>query len=149
MHTKILEDATLEQLKCFIDYAIKEVKAYDEHLYESFEMCLYKKVYGYHFSPWMLSKALQAMENEDGTHGAHWSVEETTNVANQYGLNFTTFNEYDWNYVMNMIYSDYYGSIPNDVSNYYKLASKFINDKDADPGKAFKYYIAMNYKDLY
>ena len=50
---------------------------------------------------------------------------------------------------MNMIYSDYYGTVPNEISNYVKLANKFINDKDAGPGKAFKYYVAMNYNDLY
>ena len=113
------------------------------------EMCLYKKVYGYHFSNWMLSKALQNMVNEDGSHGGHWSVAETTNVAKQHGLSFIDFNEFDWNYVMNMIYSDYYGAVSNDISAYYKLAEKFIKDKDAEPGKAFKYYIAMNYNDLY
>ena len=149
MHKKILEDATLEQLKCFIDYAIKEAKSYDDHLYEAMEMCLYKKVYGYHFCDWMLAKALQGMVNEDGTHGGHWSVADTTSVAKQYGIKFVDFNEFDWNYVMNMIYSDYYGTVSDDVSSYVKLADKFINDKDAGVGKAFKYYVAVNYDELY
>lgn len=149
MHKKILEDANLEQLKCFVDYAIKEAKSYDEHLYEAMEMVLYRKVYGYHFCNWMLVKALQGMVNEDGTHGGHWTVADTTSVARQFGINFTDFNEYDWNYVMNMIYSDYFGSVPDETSSYVKLAEKFINDKDAGPGKAFKYYVAMNYNELY
>ena len=149
MHKKILEDATLEQLKCFVDYAIKEAKSYDEDLYTSLEMVLYKKVYGYHFNAWILSKALQGMENEDGTHGGHWSIEDTNAVAKQYGIQFTDFNEYDWNYVMNMVYSDYFGTVPNEISAYVKLAEKFIKDKDAGPGKAFKYYVAMNYDELY
>lgn len=149
MHTKILENATLEQLKEFIDYAIRESKTYSEELYAALEMCLYKKVYGYHFSSWMLEKALKDMVNEDGTHGGHWAVSDTTAVAKQYGITFTDFNEYDWNYVMNMIYSDYYGSVPNELSAYVKLAEKFIKDKDADSSKAFRYYIAMNYDDLY
>lgn len=83
------------------------------------------------------------MINEDGTKGAHWTVEETTLVAKQSGITFDNFNEYDWNYVMNMIYSDYYGAIPNEVSSYVKLAKKFIMDKDADKGKALKYYISF------
>ena len=149
MHKKILEDATLEQLKHFADYVIREIKSYDEHLYESFEMCLYKKVYGYHFSEWMLKKALDSLENEDGTRGGHWSLADTNSVAKQYGIVFVDFNEYDWNYVMNMIYSDYYGTVSNDTSSYVKLADKFIRDKDAGPGKAFRYYVAMNYEDLY
>lgn len=149
MHKKIIEHANSEQIKEFVDYAIKEIKSYNEHLYESMEMCLYKKVYGYHFCDWMLAKALQNMINEDGTHGGHWTVSNTNSFAKQYGISFTDFNEYDWNYVMNMIYSDYYGAVPNDTSTYVKLSDKFIRDKDVGVGKAFKYYVAMNYNDLY
>lgn len=50
---------------------------------------------------------------------------------------------------MNMVYSDYYGTVPDDISAYVKLADKFIHDKDAGVGKAFKYYVAMNYDELY
>ena len=44
---------------------------------------------------------------------------------------------------MNMVYSDYYGSIPNDPVAYAKVAKKFIEDKDAPEGKALRYYSAM------
>lgn len=44
---------------------------------------------------------------------------------------------------MNMVYSDYYGAIPNDTATYFKLAKKFIDDKDAKQGKALSYYLAM------
>ena len=44
---------------------------------------------------------------------------------------------------MNMIYSDYYGAVSNDVSTYVKLAKKFLMDKDAKEGKALCYYLAM------
>jgi hypothetical protein len=84
------------------------------------------------------------MENEDGTRGGHWTLEDTTSVAKQYGIDFSHINQYDWNYVMNMIYSDYYGAVSNDLSTYVKLAKKFIFDKDAPEGKALKYYLAMH-----
>ena len=58
-------------------------------------------------------------------------------------IRFTNFNEYDWNYVMNMMYSDYYGAVPNDVNSYIRLAVKFLEDKDAKEGKAYCYYMAM------
>ena len=61
----------------------------------------------------------------------------------QYGISFDKFNKYDWNYVMNMIYSDYYGAIGNNTESYVKVAKKFTMDKDAPEGKALKYYIAM------
>ena len=102
-------------------------------------MELYKKIYGCHFNEWMLAKATKDMINEDGTIGAHWTLEQTNNVAKQYGVTFNHYNEYDWNYVMNMIYSDYYKVIPNDIQSYIKFAKAFLDDKDAKD-KAFKYY---------
>lgn len=87
------------------------------------------------------------MVNEDGTKGGHWTVEQTTNVARGMNIPFESFNEYDWNYVMNMMYSDYYGAVSNDVSVYAKMARKFLEDKDAKDGKAFRYYIMTTYVD--
>ena len=40
---------------------------------------------------------------------------------------------------MNMIYSDYYKVIPNDIQSYINFAKAFLDDKDAKD-KAFKYY---------
>ena len=148
MHKKILEEANLEQLKEFVNYAIMQAKSVDKEYYDSLEMCLYKCVYGYKFNNWMLAKALASMENEDGTRGPKWSLDETTNVAKQFDVTFNHFDMYDWCYVLNMVYSDYYGAVPDDVSSYVKLAKKFLCDKDAEPGKAFRYYVAMNYGEL-
>lgn len=144
MHRKIIEEATHEQLKDFAYKAFDMIKrSVDEKTYEDIEMILYKDVYGCHFTKWLLEKALCCMENEDGTKGGHWTVEQTTMVARNNGISFDHFNEYDWNYAMNMIYSDYYGSIPNETSSYVKLARKFLEDKDAEEGKALRYYLAM------
>ena len=144
MHTRIIEDATLEQLKDFAHYSLGMVKRIDEDVYDDIEMYLYKEVYGCHFTKWLLEKAVKEMINEDGTTGGHWTVEQTTMVARSNGIQFTNFNEYDWNYVMNMIYSDYYGVVPNETSTYVKMARKFLEDKDAEPGKALKYYLTMS-----
>lgn len=144
MHTRIIEDATLEQLKDFAYRALDMVKRIDEDVYDDIEMYLYKDVYGCHFTKWLLEKATNEMINEDGTRGAHWTVEQTTMVARSNGIEFRDFNEFDWNYVMNMIYSDYYGVIPNETSTYVKMARKFLEDKDAEYGKALKYYLAMS-----
>ena len=143
MHRKILQDATLEQTKEFLDRSLRKVKLVDEEMYKDLEHELYIDVYGYHFNAWLLKCALENMTNEDGTKGEHWNLEDTNSVAKQYGIEFTHFNEYDWNYVMNMIYSDFYGSVSNETSAYVKLAKKFLQDKDAPEGKALKYYLAM------
>lgn len=143
MHKHLLKVATDEQVRAFVDDALSMIKETHEDLYEDLEMYLYKELYGCHFCDWLLEKAVNKMDNEDGSTGGHWTLEETNSVAKQNGITFDRFNEYDWNYVMNMKYSDYYGAVPNDLSSYVKLARKFLMDKDAKEGKALKYYLAM------
>ena len=125
MHKKMIKEATDEQLREFINDAMSMIKETNYDLYEDLEIYLYKELYGCHFNDWLLEKATKMMINEDGTIGAHWNLEQTNNVARQLGIDFTTFNEYDWNYTMNMIYSDYYGAVQNDTTIYARLAKKF------------------------
>lgn len=143
MHRKILEDATGEQLKYFLLDTFDELKKADREMYEELEEDLYEEVYGCHFNKWLLDKALSNMKNEDGTMGGHWTLEQTNSVAKSNNITFDHFNEYDWNYVMNTVFSDYYGAVPNDLSYYVSLSKKFLEDKDAPKGKAYHYYIAM------
>ncbi len=143
MHKKLIKIATDDQIRDFADDAMSMIKETNPELYEQLETYLYKEIYGCHFSDWLLEKATKEMQNEDGTTGAHWTLDQTTSVAKQNGINFDKFNQYDFNYVMNMIYSDYYGSVNNDLSTYVKMALKFLQDKDAKEGKALHYYMAM------
>lgn len=99
----------------------------------------------WHFTPQMLKTATKKMINEDGTKGAHWTIEETNRLMKENNIpSNEKFNPYDFNYVMNMLYSDYSQLLGGDSSNYVKMAKFFINDKDAPEGKALRYYIAMN-----
>lgn len=143
MHKRMLKEATDEQVRDFVSNALSMIKETNYDLYEDLEMYLYKELYGCHFNDWLLEKATKAMINEDGTIGPHWTIEQTNNVARQLGIEFSTFNEYDFNYVMNMIYSDYYGSVQNDTIVYGKMARKFLEDKDAIQGKALMYYLKL------
>ena len=143
MHKKILKDLSEQQLRDFVDETILMVRETNNELYEKLEIHLYKMAYGCHFNEWMLECATKNMTNEDGTIGPHWTVEQTNSVARQNGIQFDNFNEYDWNYVMNMVYSDYYGAVSNDLNAYVRLARKFLEDKDAPKGKALHYYLAM------
>lgn len=139
MHKELLNYASEEQLREFAKETLNTLKETNPSLYEELEFKLYKEMYGCHFNEWMLAKATKNMINEDGTIGAHWTVEQTNNVAKQYGITFNHYNEYDWNYAMNLIYSDYYKLIPNELQSYAKFAKAFLEDKDATD-KAFKYY---------
>ena len=143
MHKRLIKEATTNQLVDFIDDAMSMIKETHEDLYEDLEMYLYKEIHGCHFSDWLLEKATKGMINEDGSTGPHWTLDQTNMVARQNGIVFDKFNEYDWNYVMNMMYSDYYGAVSNDTSAYVKLSRKFLDDKDAKEGKALHYYLAM------
>lgn len=116
-------------------------------MHKMFRMKAYEQEHGPHFNEEHARKAVSKMENEDGTRGPHWSIEETTSFANQYGVNLNTrFNRYDWFVALNMIYSDYYRVITN-ISNsnspkhYVEFAKAWLNDKDVDEGKMWYYYI--------
>lgn len=144
MHKQLIKEANETQVREFITDALSMIKETNYELYETLEMHLYKEIYGNHFSEWLLIKALKEMVNEDGTKGGHWTLDQTNAVARQNDIRFEHFNEYDWNYVMNMMYSDYYGAVPNDLNTYIKLARNFLMDKDSKEGKAFCYYMAMS-----
>lgn len=143
MHKTLLKEASLEVMRNFMDKAFDELKVKDHDMYEELELDLYIEMYGCHFNEWLLDKALSHLENEDGTTGPHWDLNTTTQVAKNNGIEFNHFNEHDWCYVMNMLYSDYYKVIGNDANMYVKLAKAFLCDKDAPKGKALKYYISM------
>ena len=145
MHTHILKDATRAQLVDFLTKQIDELKHYDEELHDEMECELYLAVYGPHFSEWAYDKAVTHLENADGTVGPHWEFSAVRDYANQRGLAYDRFNEYDFAYVMNVMYSDYFGSVNDSPESYYKLAKAFLEDKDAPEGKAWRYYKAMRH----
>src|SRR5690625_4932903 len=93
----------------------------------------------------MLKTATKKMINEDGTKGAHWTIEETNRLMKENNIpSNDKINPYDVNYLMNMSYSDYSQQLGGDSSNYVKMAKFFIDVKDAPEGKALRYYVAMN-----
>lgn len=132
-------------VRTFIECA-EEMKEYHPEQYA--ELCneLYVDAYGEHFNEAMAMKAVAGMQNEDGTVGAHFTVSDSDMLAQRAGLRFgeDTFNKWDWYYTLNMVYSDYYSYVPNDVGTYVNIARAFIDDKDAPSGKAYRYYAAMH-----
>lgn len=82
---------------------------------------------------------VDGMKNDDGTHGAHWTVEQTTAVAESLDIPLDTISEYCWWATMNMMYSDYVNVAIDykvDVPDFYaNLAEAFLFDKDAGSPK--------------
>lgn len=89
------------------------------------------------------------MLNDDGTVGGHWSVAQTTAVAQNLGIKFDHITDYCWNTAMNMMYSDYY-SVANKYNVgtpefYACMAKAFLFDKDAESpnAKMAAYYFGI------
>lgn len=139
----MLEDATPEQLKSFLMEQFDELKTEMPELYKTMECELYEHIYGPHFTSWKYDKAVSKLVNEDGTYGPHWSFEDVQNVIRSRGIAIEGYNDYDIAYVLNMLYSDYYGSVPDSLDTYIKMTKAFLTDKDASKGKAWLYWKAM------
>lgn len=116
-------------------------------MHRIFRVKAYEMEHGPHFNEETARKAVSKMENEDGSRGPHWSLEETTALANQHGINLNgRFNRYDWYVALNMIYSDFYKVIvsitnTNNVRNFVEFAKAWLADKDIDEGKMWYYYV--------
>lgn len=115
-------------------------------MHRIFRVKAYEMEHGPHFNEEHARKAVMKMENEDGTRGPHWSLEETSALASQYGISLSgKFNRYDWYVALNMVYSDYYKVLlnitgSNNVKHYVEFAKAWLNDKDIDEGKMWYYY---------
>lgn len=106
-------------------------------MHRLFRIKAYEAEHGPHFDEEMARKAVSKMENEDGSRGQHWSIEETTSLANQHGIRMDEkFNKYDWYVALNMVYSDYYRVVvnmtnSNNPKHFVELAKAWLCDKDS------------------
>ena len=76
---------------------IDDLKIIDHDKYINIEHKLYKMVYGEHLNNELAHKWVASMQNKDGTHGEHWSMDQTDQYAGHY-------NKADWYAAMNMVY---------------------------------------------
>lgn len=82
-------------------------------MHRIFRVKAYEKEHGPHFNEEYARKAVMKMENEDGTRGPHWSLEETTTLASQYGIALgSKFNRYDWFVALNSVSGAYDEPLP-------------------------------------
>lgn len=89
----------------------------------------------------MVMELAAKMENEDGSHGPHWTMEQIKNVMAQKGI---TADPADFYLAMNMMYSDYYNVAKrmnmNNTEFYASMAKAFLDDKDGGKDKLMKYF---------
>lgn len=134
-YKKIMEDWI-----CIFSELLTEIQLDKPKLEKMVLSDLYVTLFGEHFNKENAQEAVDGMENEDGTTGEHWSFTETTRIASENRVSWETFNEYDWYYVLNMVYSDYCKIFGDDLATYVKLAKAWLNDVDVPEGKAWRYY---------
>lgn len=81
------------------------------------------------------------MKNEDGTKGPHWKMEQVKQVMAQKGIQC---DPYEFFVVLNAMYSDYCSVFKkhgvNTIDMYVDTACAWLNDSDAMPNKASRYY---------
>ena len=75
--------------------------------------------------------------NQDGSKGGKWGVEQTNDLAQKLGVEFTHITPCEFNVTCNMIYSDYEKVAKDFCLNapefYGKMACAFLFDVDGKP----------------
>lgn len=128
-----------EQLKEIVCDAVEKIKHYCP---EEFWTTVYKMhcvAFGPHFDEQLAKMAVRKMRNVDGTTGEHWNMEQTNQLAAQYGI----VHKADWYYTINMLYSDFSQVIGSDAGSYAKLAKAYMQDPDAGEGKVLSLWLAQ------
>lgn len=82
------------------------------------------------------------MQNEDGTSGPHWTIDQAKQIMAQRNLSISP-TEF-W-VAINIIYSDFSPvakkhGLGGSLDFYVDMAKAFLNDKDAAPNKLSNYY---------
>ena len=135
----IIEHGTseeMEEMKEVLEDAICDLKAVDYAQYKRVEYKLHCIAHHGHLGEKAAKCWTSKMKNKDGTHGAHWSWEQTEAVRKEKNL---PFDSSDWYAVLNMVYSDYYNP-KFDTATYVEIAKDWIKDDDVGEKKTLKYY---------
>lgn len=88
---------------------------------------------------------MNRLQNEDGSIGEHWTMQQINKVMEQYHI--TDCDPVEFYAAMNMLYSDYCKVFEkfgvSDTELYADMAKAFLCDKDAMPHKLMNYYCCI------
>lgn len=137
------DHAKEEEIYEHLWWGLCKLEHHDEDDFDKMMMKVHCVVYGPHFDEPMAKMAVSHMHNVDGSTGEHWTWEQTTGVANQYGIKHYA----DWYYALNMLHSDLSNVMGGDANTYAKMAKAlYFDDPDMPEGKLFKQWLAVNKK---
>lgn len=142
-HYGMYEGASKEQLVSAMKECLEHIEKRDPELYEEIDEMVHEKLLGPHFDREEYERAAARITDRSGRRGPHWTTEQIADYARRNGDRFDRYNEYDLAYAMNSLYSDYYGTVPDNTDGWYRMAKQFLDDPDAPDGKAWRYYRSM------
>lgn len=132
---KLLSGLPKEKTDSFLCEELESLKKNDGRMYKRFVDRLYTSSYGSHFNEELYREAVELLPT-----GEHWSFREIGDYTSKKGLKYDDgFNEYDFAYVMNLLYSEYHEIIAN-TDMYYAMAKAFLAEPRNRHGKAYRYY---------
>lgn len=123
------------KLNEMLDELICDLKEQKPQLYKEYKMKLYKLAYGSVLSEKMAEEIITEME----PYHMRWSLSETRQVQEQYGLD--RIRDIDFWVVINSAYNDYKELFDDNLDMYVKFTKLFIMDKDGKEDKVYEYFM--------
>lgn len=123
--------------KQFFDAVMKsigEMRYNNKDAYVKAMLTVHESIFGKHFNETLAKKAVEEMDNVDGSKGEHWTLAQTNQLLTAQKLNF---NKYDFYYLMNMLHSDFSKVLGEDSKIYLNMAKAYIDDPDAKESKVY------------
>lgn len=137
---KIVENGNVDEMYKLTDIledAICDLEDYDTKCAEMYKMKLYIMANGKVLNKEMAEEIVHCMQPS----GMRWSYEEAKGIMNDFGIN--DIRPADFFVVMNSAYNDYHNLFGENIENYVKFTTNFINDEDAKEGKVFIYFTSI------
>lgn len=123
--------------KQFFDAVMKsigEMRYNNKDAYVKAMLTVHESIFGKHFNETLAKKAVEEMDNVDGSKGEHWTLAQTNQLLTAQKL---SFNKYDFYYLMNMLHSDFSKVLGEDSKIYLNMAKAYIDDPDAKESKVY------------
>ena len=114
------------------DMLLDSIKESDPSFYKHAESVLYEAYYGKKLTRELAEKKIHSMK----PHGMKWTYEQTNQVMIEHGMNY---DNADFWFVMNLMYNRYYPMYDEDLERYFEASRIFLDDENANEGKAYLY----------
>lgn len=137
---KIIENGKtedMEKLSNMLEDVIYDIRRTNPEHYNEYKKCLYEMAYGKVITEEKAEKIIENMK----PYGMHWTLEQTESVRKNYNLD--DIRPVDFWLVMNMAYNDYHDLFNEDVEQYVKYTTMFIDDEDANDDKVYDYFTTI------